>query len=338
MKNNLEADLRVDSGVMKQVMKKEPPVIDTNAFLRKNITSNSIECHDLSYHEYCSLKEPIQHGSEGFPLRVYEISSYTWLKERIWCHWHDEIEFVLVTNGEADFQIDDVSYHMKEKDILMIPPNRLHFATQETGKAFDFIAVVFSVDFISPTHEDVIYQKYVAPFLNQQIIFQGAAGHEIEEILYKIKKYYVKKPFGYELEIKTELYQLWSKLVRYVGNANENAEKVPLKSSTKAKQIKEVISYLKKHYTEIVSSKDISEQFHLSEGYLCRMFKDITGKTLTDYLNYYRVTMSTYLLLEADMEISQIALSVGFNNASYYNKMFRKYMNKTPGEFRKSRR
>ena len=327
------------------------------------------EQHTLSYHEYLSLKEPKEHGSIDFPLKVYEIQTLTWLKERIWCHWHDEMEFVLVTHGGADFQINDTNYKVSENDIVIVPPNSLHFATQETGKSFDFIAVVFSLDFISQTHDEVIYQKYITPFLNNHISFPpciyktqfnlsmpssnshtsngyssetlsvidgSMCRNNIYNILHKIKLLYQEKPLYYELDIKTCVYQLWHELLTYAKDSSEVSDKSVIKSSVKTNQIKVILSYLKTHYNDTLSLHDIAEYFHLSEGHLCRMFKDVTGKTLTDYLNYYRITMSTSLLFKTDMTITQIALSVGFNNVSYFNKTFKKYMNKTPGEFRKT--
>lgn len=247
----------------------------------------------------------------------------------------------------AYFQINDTNYKVSENDIVIVPPNSLHFATQEAGKSFDFIAIVFSLDFISQTHDEVIYQKYIIPFLNHYISFpacifktsnDGMHENNIYNILYKIKLLYQKKTLYYELDIKTCIYQLWHELLTYAKDSSEVTEKSVMKSSVKTNQIKEILSYLKTHYNDTLSLHDIAEYFHLSEGHLCRMFKDVTGKTLTDYLNYYRITMSTSLLLKTDMSITQIAISVGFNNVSYFNKMFKKYMNKTPGEFRRTKR
>ena len=377
LNNNLNKNSNNISGKTKMISDKTA-FIDTNAALRKDSTLNgSAATQALSYHEYLSLKEPIEHGSIDFPLKVYEISTLTWLKERIWCHWHDEIEFVVVTRGGAHFQINDSNYDVSENDIIIVPPNSLHFATQDVGKPFDFIAVVFSLDFISQVHDDVIYQKYVTPILNHQVNFpkyihqnhicmpapttsnltvsdwynckngkykndgttDSMCKNTILNILYKIRSLYHEKSLYYELDIKTQIFQLWHELLVLAGNHSKISDQTSAKSSkslAKTTQIKAILAYLKSHYSDTLSLKDIAEYFHLSEGHLCRMFKDVTGKTLTDYLNYYRITMSTSLLLKTDTDIAQIALSVGFNNVSYFNKIFKKYMNKTPKEFRKT--
>lgn len=319
---------------------KDQAFFDTNAALRKESTLNGSVLQALSYHEYLSLKEPIEHGSLAFPLKVYEIRTLTWLKERIWCHWHEEIEFVVVTRGSARFQINDVVYDACENDILIVPPNSLHSATQIVGQPFDFVAIVFSPDFISKANDDVIRQKYITPYLNHKIHFPECISddlykNKILNILHNIKTLYSEHAYGFELSIKALIYQLWSELLQHAKSISDISDKASVASSVKVNQIKEILAYLKSHYKETIALKDIADAFHLSEGHLCRMFKDVTGKTLTDYLNYYRITMSTALLLKTDMDISQIAVLIGFNNVSYFNKIFKKYMNKTPREFRK---
>ena len=86
----------------------------------------------------------------------------------------------------AYFQINDTNYKVSENDIVIVPPNSLHFATQEARKPFDFIAIVFSLDFISQTHDEVIYQKYITPFLNHYISFPACIFKTPNDGMYEI--------------------------------------------------------------------------------------------------------------------------------------------------------
>ncbi|WP_083461380.1 helix-turn-helix domain-containing protein [Cellulosilyticum ruminicola] len=76
--------------------------------------------------------------------------------------------------------------------------------------------------------------------------------------------------------------------------------------------------------------------FHISQGQLCRFFKGMTQMSVIEYLNYYRISKSIQLLDSTDKQISEIALDVGFNNISYYNKIFKYYIHMTPMVYRKS--
>ena len=74
----------------------------------------------------------------------------------------------------------------------------------------------------------------------------------------------------------------------------------------------------------------------MSEGHLCRLFRSVTGMTLTDYLNLYRISVSADLLIQNRYSIIEVAGMTGFNNISYFNKIFRRYMHMTPTQFRRS--
>ena len=79
---------------------------------------------------------------------------------------------------------------------------------------------------------------------------------------------------------------------------------------------------------------ELSGAFHVSEGHLCRLFKTVTKMSVIEYINFYRISISAKLLGETRREIGEVAGLVGFNNISYFNKVFRKYMQITPSEFR----
>lgn len=83
-----------------------------------------------------------------------------------------------------------------------------------------------------------------------------------------------------------------------------------------------------------LSLDDISRQIHRSPSYICVKFKEDTGKTLTQYINEYRIESSLALLREPENKINTIAATVGFDNGNYYTKIFKRLKNMTPAEFR----
>lgn len=82
------------------------------------------------------------------------------------------------------------------------------------------------------------------------------------------------------------------------------------------------MQYLHIHYRDNISIKEIGREFHLSEGHLCRLFKEITGRSIVDYLNEYRIRKSVWFLRESSRDIGEIAGLAGFNNISYFKKNF----------------
>ena len=74
-----------------------------------------------------------------------------------------------------------------------------------------------------------------------------------------------------------------------------------------------------------------------SQNYLCRLFKQHTGMTMTDYLNNIRINYAVLLLKTQNLSVQQIAYECGFKNISYFNRVFREYYNMTPTQFKKTR-
>ncbi len=100
--------------------------------------------------------------------------------------------------------------------------------------------------------------------------------------------------------------------------------------------VKKAIDYMDARYREPITLDDTSQYLKISKSYLCNLFKKETGKTFSQYLNELRIEKSKKMLLEENLPILDVALSVGFNNQNYYNLIFKKLMRRTPLEFRKS--
>ena len=64
------------------------------------------------------LREQCAHGNAMFPLMVHKFQTNPQFRERVSCHWHNELEILIVTEGAAQIQIDDKSYMVKEGRIL----------------------------------------------------------------------------------------------------------------------------------------------------------------------------------------------------------------------------
>ena len=96
-----------------------------------------------------------------------------------------------------------------------------------------------------------------------------------------------------------------------------------------------MLDYMKQHYQEPISLQQVAKEAHVSKEYLCRLFHRVSGYSLMEYLNRYRIRQSTFLLLQTEDRISDIALSCGFSHSSYYGKLFLDYIGCTPTEYRK---
>jgi transcriptional regulator GlxA family with amidase domain len=76
----------------------------------------------------------------------------------------------------------------------------------------------------------------------------------------------------------------------------------------------------------------------MSPYYISRMFKEVTGFSFVHYLNLIRVKEAQRLLQRTEMKITDVALSVGFDNFSHFGKTFKSITQTTPREYRKQQR
>lgn len=77
-------------------------------------------------------------------------------------------------------------------------------------------------------------------------------------------------------------------------------------------------------------------EFYLSPLYLSNLFKKQTGETLIVSLNRTRIRYAKYLLLTTDAPLQEISQAVGFQDYSYFGRMFKKITKESPEHFRKS--
>ncbi|TAH63478.1 MAG: AraC family transcriptional regulator [Gottschalkiaceae bacterium] len=98
--------------------------------------------------------------------------------------------------------------------------------------------------------------------------------------------------------------------------------------------VRKAIEYTRKHYKKPLSLDRIAKYLDLNKCYFCHLFKKETGKSYSKFLNEIRIEKSKYLLLNTDLSMLEIALSVGYNNQNYYNIAFKKNTGTTPLKYR----
>ena len=96
-------------------------------------------------------------------------------------------------------------------------------------------------------------------------------------------------------------------------------------------------AYIKEHLTDKLSLDQAAEQVYLSKSYFCRIIKDELGCTFTEYVNRLRIERSKTLLRGTGMPIAEIACAVGFDDQSYFTRIFKKQTGMAPGKYREQR-
>lgn len=106
---------------------------------------------------------------------------------------------------------------------------------------------------------------------------------------------------------------------------------IPSKNS---ELVKKSMLYISEHFNEPINLEDVASHVHLHPSYFSTMFKQSTGSSFKEYLNMVRIEESKRLLSNTDFSIIDIAVAVGFEDQSYFSKVFKKYTGLTPKQYR----
>lgn len=289
----------------------------------------------MPFTSHSALYENIKHQTNAAPYLVHytEIAAHT--NPALYMHWHNEMEFLVVTKGKLLLHIEDRSFLLQENEAVFIPPGLLHMGEHASAEGCCFYAFVFSPDFIFNGFETEKFNKYIQPVLHNKIDL--ALHLTPDSFWHRTIMDYLKQIVSSEQEelaVRGLTYLIWDVLYKnhlLTGSAIDT-------TAAQNERFNGVIDYIREHYQEYITLGQMAELIHLSEGQFCRLFKSFTGMSPNQYLIRYRILQSCQLLLKTDTSITDIALSCGFNNISYFNRAFLKIMNTTPGDYRRFNR
>ena len=111
----------------------------------------------------------------------------------------------------------------------------------------------------------------------------------------------------------------------------------PYQKSKNDVLLKNILGYLERNFHENVSREWLATHFNISISHLSRLLSQKTGRTLVEILNQYRSDRAAQLLVDTDLPLVEIALECGFQEQSYFGKVFREHYGVSPSRYRKAR-
>lgn len=277
-------------------------------------------------------KEDAKHGESFFPLQKYS----TLLSPEypvLTTHWHEEAEFTLITKGKGTYHVDLAEYDVEPEDLIFVPPLLLHSASISEECEFLSETYVFHMNFLGGNSADICAAKYLLPLTRHELVLPSVVKPEhpayrsLRKIFAQISSLYHGDIPGYELALKALFLQSVFLLLQY-QEAPPDDPAVSLHSE----KLKTVLDYMEEHYMDSIAVSDLADLCYFSEYHFMRFFKKHMNMTCMEYLNNLRLEKAVDLL-EDNVSILEVSLSVGFHNLSYFHRAFKKKYHMTPGEF-----
>ncbi|WMJ86567.1 AraC family transcriptional regulator [Anaerocolumna sp. MB42-C2] len=283
------------------------------------------------------LLERVTHKTQFRAISFHHTVSNPKTELVLYLHWHSEAEFLFLEKGEAIFKIEEQEFYLHAGEAIFIPPDLLHSAKGINESGCEFYAIVFSLSYLFDSCANPQFTRYLQPVINYGTrctlhLIPGVPWQK--DILEMLKRMYEeshKVPEYWELQMYGMLLTVWQGLYNnYLSGFETDCHYKKL-----SEQLSETLRYIHDSYGEDISLNELAALSNMSEGQFCRLFKKLTGFTPFGYLNRYRIIKSCKYLTGTNKKITEIAALCGFNNISYYNREFIRYIRITPSAYRK---
>lgn len=246
-------------------------------------------------------------------------------------HRKDHYLFVLMRSGGHQQWIDMAPYVPKENSFYFVGPDNI--IVKEVGKCMWSTGIAFTRDFMA--------LQEGAALANLPIVKNPHNIHElslspddtvfIEDILVKLDTEY-RKPGEWQQRM---LAAHTTALLTYMSRLY--AEQATAADATSDKSLlKKFQSAVNENYLELHEVTDYAAQLNISAGHLSEVVKNQSGKPAIKHIHERIVLEAKRLLFHTDTSLKEIAYHLGFADASYFNRFFKRETGETPSSFRDS--
>jgi len=269
----------------------------------------------------------------------FTISKYNCVKFKTTWHYHKEIEITLIQKGKGTRFVGDSIQKFEDGDMVILGTNTPHvWKSQEsssTKNSLNFnskaIVIHFSKEMIGKELFKNPEMQHINRFLEESkrgIVFNKKQHSFISN---EINKIISLEPFAQFISL-LKILDLMTKIKQYEYLSSERFNIGT--NNTKNNKLDKVIKYIMENFQEEILLSQVAEIANLSKTSFCRSFKFQTGTNFTNFVNQIRIRYAASLLLEKDCNITEACFESGFNNLSYFNRVFKRIINHSPTKYK----
>ncbi|HIS30148.1 MAG TPA: helix-turn-helix transcriptional regulator [Candidatus Limivivens intestinipullorum] len=283
--------------------------------------------------------EEIRHGTPAYAFQIYHMD----LPEKasaVNYHWHRELEILRIEEGSLTVTDNQTARRGTAGDLFFIMPEHIH--TMRTGSApVRYDAFLFPLSFLDFASYDDVQDQFLSPLQQKKLLFPSHLADvktrypKIWALFGEVLSENTARSHGYQLATKICLLKLFCLLHRE-GLLVSTGDGQDAANPRQIQTLREILMYINANYQRTLTLAEAADRFHLSPKYFSRYFHQSFGRTFTEYVNDCRILRSCELLKTTDASVLTIALSVGFENVSYFIRRFKDTTGYTPGEYRKT--
>lgn len=251
-------------------------------------------------------------------------------------HSHNYLEINYVLKGEIKELLDGNTITLKQGELLFISKNSVHefLPAQEDDVMLNFIILPEFFDYLFPLIGDNgNLKKFLVNLLNDNketnsIIFHVSKSEIVQNLIQNIMIICDEKDSKMNELLRQYFLILINELLRHTELAEDSKT-----SNYDSIIVFKTLNYIENNYTS-ASLKGLSELLNDDYNYLSKRIKKLTGFTFQQLLEKERIKASLVLLESTDANINDIAYHIGYNNLTFFYKLFKKNVGMNPLEYR----
>lgn len=236
--------------------------------------------------------------------------------------WHNPLSyvqyyvFVLVTEGQLQYRLNNNSLLAKKGDLLFIP----HGTHREAFNDGSILHQKYAITFTSETDLDL-------PLLidGKPVQVSTRNFEYYKERFIVLHRQTLEKRTYYETIRSGILLEMLGSLSREIEN-----QPIPVR---KLHYVEVIQHYMLEHYRESIPLNRLAQLIERSPNYTLTVFREVIGQTPLEYQHRLRITNAMELLLQTNLTVAAIAEHLGYYDTSYFHKMFRKLTGMSPTSY-----
>jgi AraC-like DNA-binding protein len=251
-------------------------------------------------------------------------------------HSHPEFEIYYFHEGECTYLIGDQIHVLKPGDLIVMHGMTLHRPQTAPGRPYVRTVIHFDPAFFRPMLEHLKAAYVLQPFetlRNHRVSLDSAQQEQMDRLLTRLaSRKHDSSPLG-ETKAMLDLLELMVFVYDCFRRPLKDKAEFP---SSREERVQQVVRFIENHYMNDLHLNDLESQMHISRFYLAKLFKEVTGVTIFEYLYQRRINQAKILfLLDPDRSVTDICFEVGFKHPAHFSRTFKAKVGLTPEQYRR---
>lgn len=249
-------------------------------------------------------------------------------------HNNEGHELYMLLQGEVSFSIDGCFYKLEPHDMLLISNQEIHRTIVNPEMPYERIYMYFDPDLFAQFN--MANYNLLQLFENRKQGFGNKIGREIVE-RYRLKEHFEEMYEWYQSKAPEREIMMISILLRLLVTINticctyEEEERIKEDVGYNDK-IYRVIRYISSRLDKKITLEELEKEFFINKYHLCHLFKNVTGFTIVEYMNYKKI-LAAKEQLKKGKPISEVWIHLGFEDYSSFYRTFKKIVGISPKQY-----